>query len=151
MNLTDHFSLGELTFSSTGTRLGIDNTPNDEIVENLKRTAELLEKVRKLFNNNPLHIDSGYRCPELNTKIGGAKTSAHLEGRAADFTCSSLGTPYQLAKIIYYSDLLKEVDQLIMEGYWLHIAIPKLGESPRRDVLTATFIDGKATYTRGLK
>ena len=150
MNLTEHFTLEELTFSDTAERLGINNVPNEEALENLKRTAKLLESIRTLLRNNPLHINSGYRGPELNAKIGGAKTSAHMEGRAADFTCNQVGIPLSLAKMIYYSDLLQDIDQIIQEGTWVHVAVPKLGETPRRQVLTAHFSNGKVTYTEGL-
>jgi len=150
MNLSEHFTLEELTFSDTAQRLGISNVPNEAALQNLTRTAKLLEEIRTLLRNNPLHINSGYRGPELNAKIGGSKTSAHMEGRAADFTCSAVGTPLSIAKTIYYSDLLNDCDQVIFEGTWLHVAVPKEGVAPRRQVLTAHFSNGKVTYTEGL-
>ena len=149
IQLSEHFTLEELIFSETAVRKGIDNNPTQEVVNNLKRLTEVLEQVRKLVDK-PLHISSGYRGPILNSKIGGAKTSAHLEGRAADFTCSAFGTPLQIARIICNNKVLNVVDQLIMEGNWVHIAIPKNDELPRKQVLTATFTNGKVKYSNGL-
>lgn len=147
--LSEHFTLEELTFSETAVRKGIDNTPSKEVVTNLKRLTETLEQVRKLLGK-PIHISSGYRGYLLNSMIGGAKTSAHLEGRAIDFTCASFGNPLKIAEVICNSKILEEIDQIIMEGSWIHLAIPKEGELPRKNVLTATFSKGKVKYSNGL-
>src|SRR4051812_43333908 len=81
MMLSPHFSLEELTATQ---HRGIDNTPSPEAVENLKLLAnETLELVRMLLG--PVHINSGYRSPELNAAVGGQPNSQHCEGRAADF------------------------------------------------------------------
>ncbi len=62
-----HFSINELTFSETATRHGIDNTPNDNQLDNLFITAMEMENVRELLGNNFIHVSSGFRCLELNT------------------------------------------------------------------------------------
>ena len=148
MKLTPHFSLEELTESSTAQRLGIVNSPSDEIVVNLQTLAEGLEKVRALLpiQNIPIHIDSGYRCPALNTAVRGAKDSAHMTGYAADFICRMAGTPLEIVQNIAASDL--QFDQLIQEGTWVHISFdPRM----RRQVLTAHFGAGGTTYTEGIE
>ncbi len=143
MQLTEHFSLLELTFSSTAERLGIDNTPPDDVIEHLKVTAAGLEKVRAVLGF-PLHIDSGYRCDVLNAAVHGSKTSAHLDGYAADFICPAFGTPLEIVRVIVGSGI--QFDQCIQEGTWVHISFdPRM----RKEVLTAHFQNGQATYTQG--
>jgi len=145
--ITTHFSYEELTRSDTAVRLGIDNTPSDSVLANLNVLAQGLEKVRNLLSiyNSPLLISSGYRCPELNKALHGASNSAHMDGYAADFTCPDRGTPLDIVKQLAASDL--QFDQLIQEGTWVHISFdPKM----RREVLTAHFVNGVATYTNGV-
>ncbi len=140
-----NFSVKELTFSQTATRKGINNIPNLEVTKNLEKLCETLEKIRELVGI-PITISSGYRSPELNKAIGGAKDSAHTKGLAADITTKSL-TPKVLALLIKTSDM--KYDQLIYEGTWVHIAIDKDGAG-RRQNLTAKFNSGRATYSEGI-
>jgi hypothetical protein len=132
--LSPHFTLEELCLSETAVRAGIDNTPSADVVANLARLAKMLEKVRALLKS-PIHITSGFRCPELNARIGGSKTSAHLDGRAADFICPVFGTPYAVAKKIAAARL--GYDQMIHEyGRWVHIAVPRAQERAQRELLS---------------
>jgi len=142
---TKNFSIQELTFSQTATRKGINNSPTPEVTKNLEKLCETLEKIRELVGM-PITISSGYRSPELNKVIGGAKDSAHTKGLAADITTKSL-TPKALALLIKTSDM--KYDQLIYEGTWVHIAIDKDGAG-RRQNLTARFNPGKVTYMEGI-
>jgi hypothetical protein len=144
MRLSAHFSLEELVFSSTAQRLGIDNTPPPSVIENLKLAAEGLEKVRRLLGQ-PIHIDSGYRCPTLNEKVGGAKLSAHLDGWAVDFACPKFGSPLQIAKAIESSDI--QFDKCIQEGAWVHISF---NPNNRRILLTAHFNTTGVVYSKGV-
>ena len=144
--LSPHFSLDEFTASQTATRHGIDNTPNETAVENLRMLAALLEQVRELLGGNSIRISSGYRSVLLNRHIGSNDTSAHIRGYAVDFTCSGFGTPIQVAKKIAESNL--KFDQMIYEGTWIHISCdPK----NRRQLITARFKGGKAFYTTGIE
>lgn len=144
MQLTQHFTLEELTFSSTAARLAIDNTPSLEIVARLTKTAMGLEQVRALLGA-PMHIDSGYRCPALNKAVGGVPDSAHVQGYAADFIAPDFGSPLQIARAIAGSGIA--LDQVIQEGTWVHISFdPRL----RHQALTATFGPGGATYAKGV-
>lgn len=143
--MSEHFSIDELAFSQTAIRNNICNTPPDESIRNnLERVCDTLEQIRAL-TGQPIYISSGYRCPGLNRMVGGASASAHVQGLAADFTCK-LFTPKQLALMIRDSDI--EFDQLIQEGRWVHIGL-SIGK-PRREVLTAQFDAGHATYTKGI-
>jgi hypothetical protein len=141
--LSKSFTLEALVFSETAVRKGIDNTPNDEQIANLTELAQSLERVRDLVGE--LHISSGFRSPKLNTVIGGSVNSAHTQGYAADFTASGFGSPLDVCKAIEGSGI--SFDQLIMEGTWTHFSIDPRA---RQKTLTATFTDGKVTYTDGL-
>jgi hypothetical protein len=144
MQLTEHFALDELTFSSTAQRLGIDNTAGPTIAAHLTVLAGGLEHVRALLGA-PMHIDSGYRCPELNKAVGGVPASAHVDGYAADFICPGFGAPIDIARAIVASGIA--FDQCIQEGTWVHISFdPRL----RREALTASFGPAGATYKAGV-
>ncbi len=143
MKLTEHFELAEFTQSDYAVRYGINNLPSPAIMGELRRVANVLETVRALCGNRALRITSGYRAPELNRAVGGAPNSAHTEGRAADFVVADLAVA-EAGRAIAESVI--EFDQLIYEGTWLHLAIPKLGAPGRRDILCARFKDGRATY-----
>jgi zinc D-Ala-D-Ala carboxypeptidase len=144
MNLTLHFTLEELTFSSTATARGIDNTAPPNVAANLQKLAIGLERVRAVLNA-PLHIDSGYRSPELNQIVRGVPTSAHLAGFAADFICPEFGSPLQIVEKIKECGFI-QFDQLIQEGTWVHISF---APAMRQEVLTAHFDGGAASYTQG--
>ena len=134
-----NFSMDELTHSDTAARHGIDNTPNDNQKENLYKLAMEMEDVRELLNNKPIFCSSGFRCVELNTLIGSKKTSAHIKGLAADFTCRQFGTPNEIVFAIINSKI--KFDQLILEypdsqsGGWVHISFCEDEETPRRQAL----------------
>ena len=129
--LSPHFSLEEMTFSTTASRLGLDNTAPPDVLFNLKRVANGLERVRQLINNNGIRISSGFRCKELNAAVKGQPQSQHTTGRAVDFT-STYGTPAQIVRLIRDSSI--EFDQLICEfDSWVHISF---SDNPRRQVLT---------------
>jgi hypothetical protein len=120
MQLSENFTLEEATFSETATRLGIDNQPSPEQLENMKKAAEGMEAIRKLLGK-PIKVSSWLRLPALNQAIGGAAKSSHMDGWAIDFTCSGYGTPFEVAKAIKDSDI--QVDQCIFEfGRWVHVS-----------------------------
>ena len=144
MNLTEHFSLAELVASQVATRKGIDNKPGPAIVTNLTRLAALLEQVRVLVGV-PITVSSGYRSPALNKAVGGAASSAHVLGLAADISTAKLA-PKALALLIRQSAIV--FDQLIYEGTWVHIGLS--AGAPRRQVLTAKFAGGGVSYVTGI-
>ncbi len=144
MRLTPNFSLEQLTYSETAERERIDNTPGADILDNLRLLADGLERVRAL-TGYPLDISSGYRSPELNQRVGGAKTSQHTLGLAADFTCAEFGPPADIIKAIRDAGI--EFDQCILEyAKWVHISFSK---APRGRVLT--IYDPNEGYLDGLR
>jgi len=147
MQLTENFSLEELIASEVAAREGIDNTPSEGIQANLQRLAEGLELVRRALGDLPIHVNSGYRCPQLNARVGGAPNSAHLNGLAADIVCPQFGSPLQVCLRLASQHIA--TDQIIHEfGKWCHVAFPADGVFARNERLT---IASSATgYQSGL-
>lgn len=146
MQLSDHFTLQEMTFSSTGARLGLFNVPNEEQIHYLMLLCETcLEPARALLNDVPLHVDSGYRSPRVNHAVGGAGDSAHMEGRAADIIPK--GFPLRDAFDLLRVSPKIPYDQIIFEAAsWIHIAIARAGDKPRREALMAVNSSGRWVY-----
>ena len=130
MKLSDNFSLHEFTRSQTATRHNIDNTPSMTDILNLTSLCEsVLQPVRNNFQK-PMIISSGFRCKELNTKIGGSATSQHVIGQAADIEVLGV-TNLELSDWIHHN---LNYDQLILEFYnekegphsgWVHVSFDK--------------------------
>ena len=144
MNLSPNFTLEELVHSQTALRNGIDNSAPPEAATNLTHLCVgLLEPARALLGV-PFVIDSGYRCPTLNVAVGGAKTSAHCFGCAADLIPQGIDLHAAF-------DLLRRsglpYDQIILEcNAWIHLALPKPGAVGRRMALTAAGGPGHWSY-----
>jgi len=130
MQLSEHFSLEELTHTD---HREFDNTPNDVELENLKRMAEFLEKVRSLLGK-PLLINSCFRSELVNNSVGSKSSSQHRVGCATDFRVNGM-TPDEVVKAIIASDL--NFDQIIREfDRWTHISIPNsIHNQPRKQAL----------------
>lgn len=116
----------ELCHSDTADMNHIDNTPSEEIKEHLEELMEFLDELRKEWGS-PIRITSGYRCPQLNKKVGGSATSAHMIGYAVDM--QPIKRPFKdFVEFVknYLSD--KEYDQLLMETSskgtkWVHLGL----------------------------
>jgi hypothetical protein len=103
--------------------------PSHEAIANLKRVCGWLEVLRERYNA-PIIINSGYRSPQLNKKIGGVATSNHLTGCAADIRVENMEQLIRYAAILLdYADESKlEFDELLIErnrygAIWLHFAV----------------------------
>ena len=135
INLSEHFTLAELT----KTKSGIDNVPNEEQVNNLKRVCGWLEQLRRRWNNlygdgdDPIIINSGFRSPEVNKAVGGWAQSNHLTGCAVDIRCIGIEQALRYAAILLdISDLNREdYDELLVEQkgsvIWIHFAVRPTG------------------------
>jgi zinc D-Ala-D-Ala carboxypeptidase len=154
MNLSANFTLKELTRSDAATRLGLDNQPNDEALENLKLLCEkVLQPVRDHFGKS-VTVNSGYRSPESNAAVGGSRTSDHCKGQACDLEIDGIPNP-ELAQWIM--DNL-EYTQLILEFYtpggdpnagWVHVSYDP--NNLKKQELTAVKVAGKTQYLQGLQ
>lgn len=139
MNLSEHFTLAELTKTKTG----LKNEPNEAQIENLRRLCRWLERLRKRWNelygdgDDPLIINCGYRSLEVNKAVGGVTTSNHLTGCAADIRVSGIEQAIRYATILLdISDISKEdFDELLIEQkgytYWIHFAVRPKGNRRR--------------------
>lgn len=117
-----YFTIHELTHSDTAHQKGIDNTPPPAIKVKLTSLINnLLDPIREAWGG-PITVNSGYRCPVLNKAVGGASTSQHQKGEAADITVGSPELNRQLFDLITTGDF--DFDQLIDESHysWIHIS-----------------------------
>lgn len=125
MNLTAHFTLAELTRSTKAELLGIDNTPPPELVPRLVMVAEMLERIRSTLDC-PVVVTSGYRCERLNLAVGGATTSDHPQGHAADIIAPRYGSATNVARALAPLVSVLGIGQLILEGVrgkqWVHVS-----------------------------
>lgn len=143
------FWLSEFLRSDTATRRGIANVPDQAALLNLRTVlAPGMERVRNLLAV-PVQITSGYRSPAVNAAVGGAKSSQHVQGLAADFIAPDFGTPRSIARYLMTHAPDLRFDQLIFEGTWVHISFS--ADKPRGEVLTAHFAPGGGvSYARGV-
>lgn len=139
MKISKNFYLKELTASGTAERLGIDNTPGEEELASLVvLTHKVLQPVREHYG--VVSVSSGFRCLELNRKIGSSDKSQHVRGEAVDFECYSVDNKLVAGYIQEYLDF----DQLILEFYkvgypnsgWIHCSYNRVGDN-RKKVMTA--------------
>jgi zinc D-Ala-D-Ala carboxypeptidase len=131
MNLTEHFTLEELTATS---HREFDNTPNADEIANLNRLATFLERVKGVLGGKPVMINSGFRSKQVNDSVGSKDTSQHRIGCAADIRVPGL-TPDEVVRTIIDSGL--PYDQIIREfNSWTHISVPSnAGLFARRQAL----------------
>ncbi len=117
-----YFTIQELTRSTTAQLRGIDNTPSQQVIENLVALVDnVLDPLREAWGA-PLRVNSGYRCRELNKAVGGVPASQHMLGQAADITAGDRRANRELYSLLRHLDL--PVDQAINEHdfSWLHIS-----------------------------
>lgn len=177
MMLTEHFSLDEMCQSDTATRLGIDNTPPAEVINNLRRLCEdVLEPLRASLREaagKPVQVfvSSGYRCEALERVLCRKDFTAwavrhgvmadeaawaiyfqrksHPKGDSADLRAPAFGAPLQIVRhVAAQPNLMRSIDQIIMEGTWAHVAT---ANHPRGQVMTASFdAAGVPSYSAGV-
>lgn len=140
MQLTPHFTLAELTASSTARRLGLSNAPPPELMPRLVRTAEMLERIRSTLNA-PIIVTSGYRSRPVNAAVGGVTSSDHAQGHAADIVAPGFGSPTQIARTLAPLVSVLGIGQLILEGVkgkqWVHVST-RVPEKVSNRVITIT-------------
>ena len=156
VKLSEHFTLAEMTKTSVKTADG--NIPSHVHIENLKRLTKWLEMLREEWNRrygdvrcqkedgrcsieDPIIINSGYRSPQVNKAVGGASTSNHLTGCAADIRCEGKEQAIRYACILL--DISEEsqenFDELLIEqsakSIWVHFAVRPSDNRRRVDFL----------------
>ncbi len=149
--LTEHFTLEELTVSPTAKKLGLSNTPTPEHIANMKYCCEkILEPVRAHFGK-AVQVNSSYRAPAVNKAVGGSKTSQHVNGQAIDFEIPGIDN-----KVVadWVADNL-DFDQVILEFYtkgdknsgWVHASIKKEGGNRRQRLIATKSKAGGTVYS----
>ena len=124
--LSEHFTLGEMTVSN---HKEVYNIPSHEAIANMKRLCGWLEALRERAGT-PIIINSGYRSPQLNKKIGGVANSNHTTGCASDIRVKDEEQLIRFANIVldYAKESHQEFDELLIEknrygAIWLHLAV----------------------------
>ena len=152
MNLTANFTLSEMVKSDTALRHDMDNTPGEAEIENLKRLCEkVLQPVREHFKTG-VKVNSGFRHPDVNAKVGGSKTSDHCKGQAADIEIPGIPNA-DLAKWItenldFTQVILEFYTQGVPDSGWVHVSYDP--QNLKKQSLTAIKKDGKTVYLPGL-
>lgn len=127
----NYFTDKELYASNTASKYNIDNTPTESAWNNLYALRDnILNPAREIYGSC-IYVNCAYRCPELNSKVGGTSNSQHLYGQAADITTSSVEGNKELFKILVE---MNNYDQLIWEGdgTWIHVSY---SSTPRLSLL----------------
>ena len=139
--LSEHFTLGE--FTKSGSHPEVYNIPSHEAIENMKRLCIWLEELRERASPGPtaspgpskgrgvpIIINSGYRSPQLNRKIGGVPNSNHLTGCAVDIRVENMEQLIRYAAILLdiSNETHQDFDELLIEknkhgAIWLHFAV----------------------------
>ena len=147
--ISKHVSWHEGTYSRTGERRGLDNTPNEDQLKCMKEVAENLFEPLREWVSGPIKINSFFRGEPVNTAIGGSKYSQHMKGQAIDID-DTFGHKTNAEMYHYIKDNL-DFDQLIWEfgtdknPNWLHMSW--VSHRPNRKKLTiAKKVYGKTKY-----
>ena len=147
MRISEHISYKEATWSSTTIKYNIDNTPNAEQLESMILLAkQVFEPLRNHFKK-PIKVESFFRSPKLNKKIGGSSGSQHMKGEAIDIDDDFGGITN--ADMFYYIESSLQFDQLIWEfgdnvnPGWVHVSYKKTGN---RNKISIAYKVGKRTY-----
>ena len=147
--ISEHISYKEGTNSITAIRRGIDNTPNDEQLNNMELVASEVFEPLRTYVGGPIKINSFFRCPELNTTIGGSSKSQHCKGQAIDID-DTYGRMTNAEMYHWIKDHL-EFDQMIWEfgdddnPDWVHVSYVS-AEDNRNRCLKAYRENGKTKY-----
>ena len=147
--ISKHISYKEGIHSNTALRRNIDNTPNDEQLENMELIAEKIFEPLRVYVNGPIKINSFFRSAELNTAIGGSKTSQHCKGQAMDID-DTFGRATN-AEMYHFIKEHLDFDQMIWEfgdddsPNWVHVSYVS-PEKNRKKCLKAYKENGRTKY-----
>ena len=152
MQLTNNFSLAEMVKSDTALRHDMDNTPGEVEIANLKTLCEnVLQTIRDHFQTG-VKVNSGFRHPEVNAKVGGSKTSDHCKGQAADIEIPGIANAdlavWIMENLTYTQLILEFYTPGVPDSGWVHVSYDSA--NLKKQNLTATKRDGKTVYLPGL-
>ena len=148
-NISKHISWKEGTYSRTGERRGLENTPNDDQIKCMKAIAENVFEPLRAYVGGPIKINSMFRGEPVNTAIGGSKRSQHMKGQALDLD-DTFGRMTNAEMYHFIKDHL-DFDQLIWEfgddenPNWIHVSYVEHREN-RKKLTVALKRNGKTVY-----
>lgn len=148
LKLSKHFEIAELLITSH-TEYTKEQADTCDLVKLTKICTQLLEPVRAYYNK-PITVTSGYRCPGLNTKIKGSKTSQHCLCEAVDFIIDGIDV-----QTIFNDIRTKKIDikygQLILEmvagKFWIHLSLGVPYRAANKCMQNLKTTDGKTYIT----
>lgn len=152
MKLSKNLTLQECTKSLTAKRLGINNQPDEQVIENLKAIANNIFQPARDHFKSPLYVSSGYRSKELNKAIGGSKNSQHMSGCALDLD-ADVFRGFTNGELFQYIKDSLEFDQLIWEfgdgdsPDWVHVSFNPYDTNRHRVLKSFRQADGSVAYT----
>ena len=147
--ISKHVSYKEGVYSVTALRLGLNNDPSDDHLQNMKLLSEKIFEPLRMYVGGPIRINSFYRGPELNKAIGGSRKSQHCHGQAMDIH-DTYGVMSNSTMFNWIKDNL-DFDQMIWEfgddinPNWVHVSYVDPG-SNRNRCLKALRKNGKTSY-----
>lgn len=129
-----------MTKSGTAARLGLDNTPNKEQIENLKALCEnILEPLRDYYESRPIMVSSGFRSEKLSEAIGSSSRSQHCKGEAVDFEIPGFDNKQVAAHIknnFLYDQLISEYyEEGIADSGWIHVSFKRDGSNRKQSLI----------------
>ena len=154
MNLTKHFTLSEFERSAVATAHGINNSVPSQYIPTLQQLCKVVLEPLREHAGRPIIISSGYRCNQLNIRVGGVYASQHTLGEAADIQLPK--TPYtdwddhqshtdmDIAQDWFqWIETHCDFDQLILEttngrDYWIHVSCRRNRKANRHQVMRLT-------------
>lgn len=149
MRIGKYIDLSDLTSSDTATRLHIDQTPSQDVIDALTNVVKFVYDP-VCDHLGTVRINSGYRSKELNHAIGGSTTSQHCKGEALDLSFNGIKSVNTNSTIFYYIFHNLEFDQLIWEfgtdknPQWVHVSYST--KFNRKEVLKSTKVGGRTSY-----
>lgn len=121
-----YFTLKEFERSSVADKYNIDNTIPKELVPHIEELIDFLNPIREVWGK-PIIVTSGYRCNELNKKVGGVSNSAHTIGYGVDLQSGDFRVFSNFIKSYFMSHPEVKFDQVIIErsgkSQWIHIGL----------------------------
>lgn len=130
--LSENFTLEEFTRSDKAKELGITNEPGDKELAALRvLVSRTIQPLRDKLGV-PIHVNSGYRCPELNKAVGGVPTSQHQKGEAADLSID--GKANDILEALENNNIPFDQAILYRKQNFLHVSL-KLDGVQRSNVI----------------
>ncbi len=126
--------------SGTAARLNLDNTPNEEQIENLKALCEnILEPLREYYESRPIMVSSGFRSEKLSEAIGSSSRSQHCKGEAVDFEIPGFDNKQVAAHIknnFLYDQLISEYyEESVADSGWIHVSYKRDGSNRKQSLI----------------